>query len=80
MKGKARKEQKEKEHGQALLLRMGVKEEPQFRILRSREKMKYIVKIQGKQLYKYFCQLAWFRTLVYFIILNKSKNQKPHHA
>ena len=48
MKGKERKEQ-EKEQGKAVLLRMREKEEPQFRILRLRGKMKYVVKIQGNK-------------------------------
>ena len=48
MKGKERNKQKEKEHGKAVLSRMQEKEEPQLRILRLREKMKYIVKIEEK--------------------------------
>ena len=56
---KEREEQKEKEkeHGHAVLVQTREKEESQFRIFRLREKIKYIVKIQGKK-FTFFCLLA----------------------
>ena len=52
------KNTKKKEQGQAGILRMRGKEEPQFKGLRFRGEMKYIVKYQRKKILKRFCLLA----------------------
>ena len=47
-----------KEPRQAILLQTQEKEEPQFRIWRFQENMKYILKIKGKKFSILFCLLA----------------------
>ena len=75
---KREENRKKKEQGRAVLLQTLEKEEPQFRILGLREKMKYMVKIQGKQFKKnYLFEKRSKVALPYSA--NEKKNRKPHN-